>query len=109
MLPLGRRICLGIAALGLGAGLMAQRGQWGWLLLAGLLLAATLLTSAANRLSAWLGGDGEPLWLATPTALTWTLLPFALGGAWGGGLAAATLYATGSAIFMLWRALRLAR
>lgn len=108
-LPYARRICLALAAGGLGAELMLERGQWGWLLLGCLTVIATMLTSVGNRLSAWLGSGGEPMWLATPAALTWSLLPFALLGAWGSGLVAVTIYAAGSATFMLGRALKLAR
>ncbi|PZU06617.1 hypothetical protein [Sphingomonas sp.] len=99
----------GLAAAGLGWWLMRGSGQWGWLLVAALLLALMGGMAPARRIAAWLGGGDDPEWLATPTALGWVILPFGLAGAWASGFAAITLYAGVSFVWMLLRALKLAR
>ena len=45
----------------------------------------------------------RPLWLASVDGLAWTMLPFALAGRWGWGLAAVSAYAAGSFVEALRR------
>lgn len=99
----------GIAVLGLGWWLMQAAGQWGWLLVAALLVGEMAALAVGRRILAWLGGGDDPEWAATPAALTWTMLPFAIAGAWAWGLAAITAYACVTLGWTLARALQLAR
>lgn len=99
----------GFAALGLGWWLMRGTGQWGWLLVAALLIGLMTALAAERRIVAWLGDSEDPEWAATPVALCWTMLPFAAFGVWGWGLGAITLYAGATFGWAMLRALRLAR
>lgn len=108
-LAIVRLIGRGMAALGLGWWLMQGSGQWGWLLVATLLLGAMSGLVVARQIVAWMGDGKDPEWLATPSALGWALLPFGVIGSWPAGLAAITLYAGVSFGWTMWRALRLTR
>jgi hypothetical protein len=74
-----------------------------------LLLGAMAGLAALRRIVAWLGGDGDPEWYATPPALCWVMLPFAGAGLWNWGLGAIAAYAGATCGWTLMRALRLAR
>ena len=76
-----------LALIGLGWGLTTDTGQWGWLLVAGIVIAA-LGGLAIERPAS------SPGWYASARTLAWEMLPFALLGRWGLGLAALALHAT---------------
>jgi hypothetical protein len=109
ILAMTRLVGRGLATAGLGWWLMRSTGQWGWLLVALSLIGLMSGQSALRRIIAWLGGDSDPEWYATPPALCWVMLPFAAASLWGWGLGAITLYAGGTLGWSLLRALRLAR
>lgn len=87
-----------VAVLGLGWRLWGAGGQWGWMLLAALVPGGLCLMAAAKRIAR---RETSPLWLASIDALIWTLVPFALAGRWGAGLAALACYAWASAAIVL--------
>ena len=98
-----------LASAGLGLGLMRGGGQWGWLLLGGLLPIVMLLTSLQRRANAWAGAASEPVWLARPDELPWALAPIAAIAGWGAGLAGLCAYAGVTLAFQLRRGWRLMR
>lgn len=109
-LPLlqGRRAGLLLAAIGLGGSLAVDGRQWGWLLLAVLLLGLMTALGIQRRILAWMGGGDEAPWLAAADALPWAMVPFAIAGAWGTGLAALGLYALASLAAVTRRLARIA-
>lgn len=98
-----------VSSLGLGLGLMHERGQWGWLLLGALLPTFTVLITLQRRANAWAGAAGEPAWLARADELPWALLPVAAIAGWGAGLAALCGYAGTTLAVQLRRGWRLMR
>ena len=84
-----RRIGRAVAAAGLGWSLTTASGQWGWLLVAAVLI--TALTALAGERAGYV-----PRWYANPRTLPWELLPFALASQWEAGLAVLTLHACAS-------------
>jgi len=82
-----------IAAGGLGLQLALATHQWGWLLLAAVLVASMLLLDEEK-------GEVPPFWLPRPITLPWAMLPFAIFGRWGTGLAALTLWSAASYVAM---------
>jgi hypothetical protein len=100
---------LAIGAIGLGFGLMATTRQWGWLLVAGGTIGAFSGLAAQRRLLGWAGEARENVWLARAGDMPWALLPFAVAGAWGTGLAAIAGYAIGSLGWAMARLVRITR
>jgi hypothetical protein len=92
-----RVIGLGLAVLGLGWTLQRTTGEWGWIVLAALVMGAR-----AARLPI----SPAPAWLASSDGLVWAVVPFALIGRWDFALAAAAGYALLSFAFAQWQALR---
>ncbi len=76
-------------ATGLAAGLAKASGQWGWWLVAGIVLAMMVALDAACRLR----DRPSPLWIASSDVLIWAMLPFAAFGWWGIGLGGVAAYA----------------
>lgn len=100
---------LGIAALGLGWGLVRAGGQWGWMLVAGAALAGFAGLMVQRRVLAWAGEAREPRWLARASDMPWAMIPFAAAGFWGTGLALVAAYAVGSLGWAMRRLLRMTR
>lgn len=76
-----------LALLGLGVSLTSETGQWGWLLVAGVVIAALSGLAVERPMP-------PPRWYATASTLAWVMLPFAAVGRWGLGLAALALHAS---------------
>jgi hypothetical protein len=76
----------------LGSSLAAQ-GGWGWWLLSASVIAIMLALSVEQRIAARAGATIDSIWLASLDGMIWAMLPFALVGEWGIGLAALGLYA----------------
>lgn len=93
-----------LAVGGLARLLSAQSGQWGWWLMAGLLIGALAALHGERRIATAVSAAPEPVWLASAEGLPWALVPFALAGWWGAGLAAAVGYGLLSLI-VRWRAI----
>ena len=89
-----------LAVVGLGQQLMVESRQWGWALVALLLVGVQMLGALLRPLA-----EPRPLWLARTDALAWATLPFALVGRWDAGLAGLLLYAGASTGFLLRRVL----
>ncbi|WP_294391821.1 hypothetical protein [uncultured Sphingomonas sp.] len=85
-----RPVAATVAIAGLAYMLWSIDRQWGWWVIAALVPAAMLLR---------LPGRSRP-WLASGDGLIWTLLPFALAGQWGWGLAASAAYSLASFLFV---------
>ncbi|WP_404712791.1 hypothetical protein [Sphingomonas sp. MMS24-J13] len=85
-----RLIGAALGASGLATGLAMASGQWGWWLVAAIVLIMMTALEAVCRLSE----RGRSLWLASADASVWTILPFAIAGWWGAGLAALAVYAS---------------
>ena len=79
------------ALVALGVSLSDRLG-WGCIVLAGSTIAFVLALRTEARGRAFPG----KLWLAERKGMSWLLLPFAVTGLWGTGLAALLLYAAGS-------------
>jgi len=82
-----------VAACGLALQLALATHQWGWLLLAGVLVASLVLLDEER-------GEAPPPWLPRTITLPWPMLLFALMGRWGTGLAALTLWSAASYVAM---------
>lgn len=86
-----------IASIGLATGLATADRQWGWWLVALLLLGGMVTLDAVVRVR----GRSRPLWAASVDGLAWALLPFAMIGRWGIGLGALAAYACVSFAWIL--------
>lgn len=82
-----------LAAGGLANLLARASGQWGWWLIAAGLIGAMGALHGERRIATAVEAAPEPVWLASAGGLPWALVPFALAGWWGAGLAAAFAYA----------------
>lgn len=75
------------------SGMLAERGGWGWWIVAAAVILGMLALrterSIALRAAAW----PDPPWLASLDGLIWGFLPFALAGRWDAGVAALACYA----------------
>jgi hypothetical protein len=100
---------LGIGAVGLGWALAQTSGQWGWWLIASIVLASFAGLMVQRRVLAWAGEPGEPRWLARASDMPWLLVPFALAGLWGTGFCTVAAYAAGSLGWAMRRLLRYTR
>jgi hypothetical protein len=88
---------IGVALIGWAWTLYRLDHQWGWAVMATLVIG-----SLAGRLPA----TRPALWLASTDGLIWAMLPFAVAGTWGWGMAALAIYAVASFAAVQWRALR---
>jgi hypothetical protein len=79
-----------LATSGLATGLAMASRQWGWWLVAAIVLAMMVALDGACRLS----GKDRGQWIASPDVLTWTMLPFAIVGWWGTGFGIVAAYAS---------------
>lgn len=86
-----------LATGGLATGLAMASRQWGWWLVAAIVLAMMVAVDGACRLS----GRDRPQWIASADVLEWTMLPFAIVGWWGAGLGIVAAYASLSFAWVL--------
>lgn len=93
---LGRARIVGMAAaLAVLAWVLTPGFGWGiWALAA--TVAAFLVATERERMLLGRAGAPATIWVASPDALVWLLLPFALGGEWRVGLAVLCLYGAAS-------------
>jgi hypothetical protein len=78
-----------LAIMGLATTLWRTGGQWGWLLLGGMLLCFAVLLHPIKAVMP----ARKPLWLAGAGPFAWTMLPFAAAGRWDWGFAVLAGYA----------------
>jgi len=97
---------LGLATLGLGLTLGQQSHQWGWYLVAAALPLLFGALHIERRLLGWMGEAEDPRWLARVLDTPWLMLPFAIAGQWGAGLATVGGYALVSLGWTLRRTLK---
>lgn len=96
VLAIGRFAGAVLGAAGLARSLVALSHQWGWWLVSILLVGALVALRVEQRRS----DAALPVWIASADTAIWLLLPFALVGRWAWGLAAITLYAGASFLWL---------
>lgn len=84
-----RTVASAVALGGLAKGLAGSSGQWGWWLVAALIVAAIVAGESIGRIAQ----GRRMLWLATTDTLVWAMLPFAAIGRWNIGMAVLAAYA----------------
>jgi len=82
-----------LIALGIRRG---DDGQWGWALLAVLILGVMIALASEWRTAHRLDNRTDMPFMATGDGLIWMFIPFAFTSAWGAGMMAAAVYAVTS-------------
>ncbi len=87
------RLMIAAAALVVLGVRLGDDGQWGWALLAVLVIGVMAALASEWRTARRLDNRAPMPFMATGDGLIWMFLPFAAGGLWGSGMVAAALYA----------------